>query len=63
MVVEYLIYRNYSFNKAFLALSSSDLIRKKSDLYSVDAISTSNWNCILTQLLVYFILCCLCFEC
>lgn len=63
MAADYLIYRNYSFNKAFLALSSCDLIRKKSDLYSVDAISSSYWSCILTQLLACFILRCLWFEC
>lgn len=58
MVADYLIYRNYSFNKAIFALSSSDLIRKESDLYSVDAISSSYWSRILTQLLACFILCC-----
>lgn len=61
-VADYLIYRNYRFNKAFLALLSSDLIRKQSDLYS-DAISSSYWSCILTQLLACSILNSLCFDC
>lgn len=63
IVADYLIYRNNSFNKTFLALSSSDLIRKKSDLYSVDAISSSYWKCILMQLVKFFILHYLYFEC
>lgn len=45
-VADYLIYRNYSSNKAFLALLSSDLIRKQSDLYG---------RCYLEQVLELYI--------